>query len=162
MSAAQKPAGGPVQKSLVGRVLKSRETGILTALLIMFVGLSFFAPDFASVNNLLNDARNFSFVGIVVLGQAMVMITGGIDLSVGSVWGLTAVTSAAFMNGGMGPIPACILALLIAAAVGLFNGLCVTKLRMPALRADARHHEHRAGAGAGHHARPFDRRLPPL
>ena len=113
------------------RVLRSRETGILGALLIMMIGLSAFAPDFSSLDNLLNDARNFSFVGVVVLGQAMVMITGGIDLSVGSVWGLTAVSSAAFMHMGIPTVPACLLALVIAAAIGLFNGLCVTKLRMP-------------------------------
>jgi ribose transport system permease protein len=130
MSAAQ-PSGGRVQRSFVSRVFRSRETGIVMALLIMVVGLSIFAPDFATVNNLLNDSRNFSFVGIVVLGQAMVMITGGIDLSVGSVWGLTAVASAALMNTGMGTLPACVIALVIAGLFGLFNGLCVTKLRMP-------------------------------
>ncbi|WP_284947680.1 ABC transporter permease [Acidisoma cladoniae] len=130
MSAVQ-PSGGRVQRSFVSRVFRSRETGIVMALLIMVVGLSIFAPDFATPNNLLNDSRNFSFVGIVVLGQAMVMITGGIDLSVGSVWGLTAVASAALMNTGMGTIPACAIALVIAGLFGLFNGLCVTKLRMP-------------------------------
>jgi ribose transport system permease protein len=119
------------RSSVVGRLLKSRETGIIIALIVMFAGLSVFAPDFTSSDNLLNDARNFSFVGIVVLGQAMVMITGGIDLSVGSVWGLTAVLSAALMRHGLTPVPACLIALLAAAAIGLFNGLCVTKLRMP-------------------------------
>ncbi len=112
-------------------ILKSRETGIIGALLIMVVALAIFAPNFASADNLLNVARNLSFVGVVVLGQALVMITGGIDLSVGSVWGLAAVASAAMMQAGMGGIPACAVTLLIAAAVGLFNGLCVTKLRMP-------------------------------
>ncbi|HTI02200.1 MAG TPA: ABC transporter permease [Acidisoma sp.] len=131
MSAADKPAGAAAPKSFLSRILRSRETGIITALVIMFVGLTIFAPDFASPNNMLNDARNFSFVGIVVLGQAMVMITGGIDLSVGSVWGLAAVSSAAMMSAGLGPIPACVLALVISGLVGLFNGLCVTKLRMP-------------------------------
>ena len=113
------------------RILRSRETGIVVALLIMLVALSAFAPQFASLDNFLNDARNFSFVGIVVLGEAMVMVTGGIDLSVGSVWGLAAVVSAAMMKAGLGTVPACALALLIAGAVGLFNGLCITKLRMP-------------------------------
>ncbi|WP_182084164.1 ABC transporter permease [Aureimonas sp. ME7] len=117
--------------SLARRLLRSRETGIVGALAIMIVGLTLFQPDFASTDNLLNVARNVSFVGIVVLGQAMVMITGGIDLSVGSVWGLSAVSAAAFMAAGLGVVPACLLALLIAAAFGLFNGLCVTKLRMP-------------------------------
>lgn len=123
-------AGTP-RVGLAARALRSRETGIIGALILMVIAISLFAPDFASVDNLLNDARNFSFVGIVVLGQAMVMITGGIDLSVGSVWGLAAVSSAALMAAGLPTVPACLLALLIAGAVGLFNGLCVTKLRMP-------------------------------
>ena len=59
------------------------------------------------------------------------MITGGIDLSVGSVWGLSAVSSAALMAQGWPVVPACLAALAIAALFGLFNGLCVTKLRMP-------------------------------
>lgn len=124
-------AGVPGRSNLGLRILRSRETGIVGALVLMVVALSVLEPDFAGLDNLLNDARNFSFVGIVVLGQAMVMITGGIDLSVGSVWGLSAVSSAAMMASGFGVVPACILSLLIAAAVGLFNGLCVTKLRMP-------------------------------
>jgi len=121
----------PLRPRLATRLLHSRETGIIGALVIMIVVLSILEPDFASSDNLLNDARNFSFVGIVVLGQAMVMITGGIDLSVGSVWGLSAVSSAALMAAGWGVVPACAASLLIAALVGLFNGLCVTKLCMP-------------------------------
>ncbi|MDR5848906.1 ABC transporter permease [Caballeronia sp. LZ003] len=118
------------RRGFAAQLLHSRETGIVGALLIMVVLLSIFAPDFASKGNLLNDARNLSFIGIVVLGQAAVMITGGIDLSVGSVWGLAAVASAAMMQAGMPVFPACVLTLLIAACVGLFNGFCVTKLRM--------------------------------
>ena len=106
------------------RMLRSRETGIVVALLIMVALLSITTPEFRNPENLLNDARNFSFIGIVVLGQAMVMITGGIDLSAGSVWGVTAVTSAALMSHGWGVVPACLAALLVAAAFGFFNGLC--------------------------------------
>src|ERR1700759_538731 len=118
------------RKGFAAQLMHSRETGIVGALAIMMVLLSIFAPDFASKGNLLNDARNLSFIGIVVLGQAAVMITGGIDLSVGSVWGLAAVASAAMMQSGMGVVPACALTLLICAAVGFFNGFCVTQLRM--------------------------------
>ncbi len=59
------------------------------------------------------------------------MITGGIDLSVGSVWGLTAVSTAALMGQGWPTALAIAAGLGIAALFGLFNGLCVTKLRMP-------------------------------
>ncbi len=130
-SAVQVPSDVVGRRSMATRIVRSRETGIVLALAIMVVCLSVFAPDFATTDNFLNDARNFSFVGIAVLGQTMVMITGGIDLSVGSVWGLTAVSSAALMAMGLPTIVACFLALLAAAAIGLFNGLCVTKLRMP-------------------------------
>ena len=117
--------------SVGARLLRSREAGILVALALMVALLSVASPEFRTADNLLNNARNLSFVGIVALGQAMVMITGGIDLSAGSVWGLTAVSTAAFMAQGW-PTPLAVGAGLgIAALFGLFNGLCVTKLRMP-------------------------------
>jgi ribose transport system permease protein len=117
--------------SLGARLFRSRETGIVIALVIMVAVLSIAAPEFRTTDNLLNNARNFSYVGIVTIGQAMVMITGGIDLSVGSVWGVSAVTTAALMAGGWPTIFACAGGLGVAALFGLFNGLCVTKLRMP-------------------------------
>ena len=117
--------------SVGARLLRSREAGILVALALMVALLSTASPEFRTADNLLNNARNLSFVGIVALGQAMVMITGGIDLSAGSVWGLTAVSTAALMAQGW-PTPLAVGAGLgIAAVFGLFNGLCVTKLRMP-------------------------------
>lgn len=117
--------------SVGARLLRSREAGILVALALMVGLLSVASPEFRTADNLLNNARNLSFVGIVALGQAMVMITGGIDLSAGSIWGLTAVSTAALMAQGW-PTPLAMGAGLgIAALFGLFNGLCVTKLRMP-------------------------------
>jgi ribose transport system permease protein len=117
--------------SIGARLFRSRETGIVIALVIMVAVLSIAAPEFRTTDNLLNNARNFSYVGIVTIGQAMVMITGGIDLSVGSVWGVSAVTTAALMADGWPTILACGGGLVVAALFGLFNGLCVTKLRMP-------------------------------
>ena len=117
--------------SFGARLVRSRETGIVVALVIMVAVLAVAAPEFRSADNLLNDARNFSFVGMVAIGEAMVMITGGIDLSVGSVWGVTAVSTAALMKLGWPTSLAIGAGLGIAALFGLFNGLCVTKLRMP-------------------------------
>jgi ribose transport system permease protein len=111
--------------------VRSREAGIFIALAIMAGLLALSAPTFRTTDNLINDARNFSFIGIVVIGEAMVMITGGIDLSVGSVWGMTAVTTAALMAAGWPTIGAAAAGLACAAVIGLFNGVCVTKLRMP-------------------------------
>ena len=132
MDTASKADALTAPRASVGaRMLRSREVGILVALVLMVALLSTASPEFRTPDNLLNNARNLSFVGIVALGQAMVMITGGIDLSAGSVWGLTAVSTAALMAQGW-PTPLAVGAGLgIAAVFGLFNGLCVTKLRMP-------------------------------
>lgn len=133
MDTATKPDTLIAPRTRVGtRLIRSRETGIMVALLIMVVLLSAVSPEFRTADNLLNNARNLSFVGIVALGQAMVMITGGIDLSAGSVWGVTAVTTAALMEQGWPTVLAGGAGLGLAALFGLFNGLCVTKLRMPA------------------------------
>ncbi len=130
-TATTKTAQPTAPSTFLTRLFRSREAGIAIALLIMVGVLSVAAPEFRSPDNLLNDARNFSFIGMVVIGQAMVMITGGIDLSVGSIWGVTAVATATLMADGWPVWLACLGGLGLAAAFGLFNGLCVTKLRMP-------------------------------
>lgn len=111
--------------------MRTRETGIAVAIVAMTIILSAAAPEFAGTDNIVNNARNMSFVGIAVLGEALVLIIGGIDLSVGSIWGVTAVASAALMGAGLPVWVAAIGALTLAAAFGAFNGLCVTALRMP-------------------------------
>lgn len=119
------------RKSLVTRLAGARETGIALSLVLMIAGLSIAVPEFHTLDNLINDARNLSFIGIVAVGQALVMIVGGIDLSVGSVWGAAAVATAALMSSGWGMWPAMFAGLCLAGLMGLFNGLCVARLRMP-------------------------------
>jgi ribose transport system permease protein len=119
------------RKSPLQVLLKSREFGILIAFAAMIVVLSLAAPEFLTGDNIVNNERNISFVGIAVLGEAFVLITGGIDLSVGSIWGMTGVASAALMAAGWPLWLSMLGALALAAAFGLFNGLCITKLRMP-------------------------------
>ncbi len=107
-----------------------REIGILAALVLMILILSIFIPQFRDIQNLTNITRNFSFVGIVAMGMTAVILTGGIDLSVGSTWGMTAVIVAALVTNGW-PLPLGIMAgLASAAGIGLINGLCVTRLNM--------------------------------
>ena len=124
-------AEGSVGGRFIRSILRSRETGIALAIVIMVAVLAILAPSFLSADNVSNNARNMSFVGIAVLGEALVLIIGGIDLSVGSIWGVTAVASAALMSYGL-PTPVAIAGgLSLAALFGLFNGLCITLLRMP-------------------------------
>src|SRR3984893_18253324 len=107
-----------------------REIGILGALLVMLLVLTICIPQFRGIQNITNITRNFSFVGIVAMGMTCVILTGGIDLSVGSVWGMTAVIVAYLLTHGF-PVPLAILiSLLAAAGIGLLNGLCITRLKM--------------------------------
>jgi ribose transport system permease protein len=89
--------------------------------------ISLLSPFFLRVNNVFNVLRQFSIIGILAVGEALVIITGGIDLSVGSVVGLCGVITALLSNLGL-PAP---LVLLASVAFGLFvgslNGLLVTR-----------------------------------
>jgi ribose transport system permease protein len=107
-----------------------REGGTLAALVLMVLVIAAAIPQFRQLENMVNITRNFSFVGIVAMGMTLVILTGGIDLSVGSVWGMTAVFTAFLMSNGWLMAPAILVGLLAAAVVGLFNGLCITRLNM--------------------------------
>jgi ribose transport system permease protein len=118
------------RQSVLSRILAVREFGSLAALIIMVVIIAVSIPQFRQFENIINVTRNFSFIGIVAMGMTLVILTGGIDLSVGSVWAMTAVLAASLMSNGWLMIPAVCVALLAATLVGLFNGLCVTRLNM--------------------------------
>jgi ribose transport system permease protein len=96
----------------------------------MVLVLTIFIPQFRAIGNLTNITRNFSFVGIVALGMTLVILTGGIDLSVGSTWGVSAVVTASLLTGGWPLFAAVLMGPIVAAAVGLLNGLCITRLHM--------------------------------
>jgi ribose transport system permease protein len=121
----------PPEKAVPQRIFRlPREIGILGALGLMLLVLAVFIPQFRDLQNITNITRNFSFVGIVAMGMTLVILTGGIDLSVGSVWGMTAVVVAFLLTHGW-PVPLAILVSLLAAAgIGLMNGLCITRLKM--------------------------------
>lgn len=73
---------------------------MFVALIAICVAMSFVSPAFTREANLFNTTRNFAFYGIMALGMTAVIITAGIDLSVGSVLGLSAVTLAMSMQAG--------------------------------------------------------------
>jgi ribose transport system permease protein len=99
--------------------LLSRQTfWVFVAAVIACVLLGLVTDTFATKQNIFNVTRNFSFIAIAALGVTTVIITGGIDLSVGSVMGLSAVILGITMNAA-------------ALAVGLFNGVLIAYIRMP-------------------------------
>jgi ribose/xylose/arabinose/galactoside ABC-type transport system permease subunit len=129
-AAAEEPAGLE-RTSLVRRILGTYGIIIvLVALCLMFGALS---PVFFSSENVLNILRQVAVVGIVAVGMTFVILTGGIDLSVGSIIGIASVFTAKAMLAGMPVVWAVALTLVMCALFGLFNGLIVNELFIPPL-----------------------------
>jgi rhamnose transport system permease protein len=116
------------------RITISQELVLLVALAVALAILSVTAQRFMSVGNLLNQGRLMTEVALVALPMTFIIITGGIDLSVGSIMGLTAILLGIFWQDVGMPLPLAVLAAVLAAALaGLFNGVLITRLRVPAL-----------------------------
>lgn len=97
---------------------------------VLLVAVIVFVPAFLQPANIINVARQSSIVGVVAIGMTFVILTGGIDLSVGSILALTGVSMAMFINEGMIPSVAIIVALLIGVAAGVINGIGVAVLKI--------------------------------
>ena len=115
-------------KAMLGRP----EISVLFALLAICVWLSIASPYFLTARNIVNVFRQFSLIAILAVGQAFIIITGGIDLSVGSLVGFTACFGAMVAKSGASPLLTLIAILGMGAIVGLSNGLLVSKVGLPA------------------------------
>lgn len=133
-AAAGAGAGAPAlreERVLTFGDVFGRDAGGLIVLLILFGGLTYFVHDFMTGANMENLARQVAVYGIIAVGQLLVILTAGIDLSVGSVIGLTGCMTAELIVHGTG-IPVAILAGLAAgAAIGVFNGVLVAHGKLP-------------------------------
>jgi len=106
--------------------------GIIAALLVMVIILTILKPNyFPTVGNLTNVARQISFNALLALGQFIVILTAGIDLSVGSVAALSMVLLALMTHSGVPDAIALLGALGVGMFLGLLNGWGLTKLRLP-------------------------------
>src|SRR5436309_4887954 len=131
-STSQEPASVPqAAEERRTPVSLGRESGGILVLLIFFAVLILTTNDFLTLTNLDNLIRQVAVFAILSVGQLFVILTGGIDLSVGSVLGLSGGVTALLLAGGV-PIPITILAGLgIGLGVGLINGLLVSRLKLP-------------------------------
>ncbi len=130
------------------------EVGVIAALILLVALFTAIEPAFISERNVRAILRVVSFVGIIAIGQTMLLVTGEFDLSVGSVAGLSAVVSAKLMTAAALPVPVAILGgLLTGALVGLVNGTRGGALPHPRLHPDAGHALHRPGPDPGRHQR---------
>ncbi|GGK99526.1 ribose ABC transporter permease [Deinococcus radiotolerans] len=108
-----------------------REAGILAVLLLGALIFSFTVPSFFTVDNVISGIGLSAAINTVVaIGLTYVIITGGIDLSVGSVAALAAVIGADLMQRGTPALLAVLIALAVGALAGLINGLLVTRVKL--------------------------------
>lgn len=109
------------------------EVGVIAALLLLVAFFYFLQPAFLSERNLRAILNVVSFVGIIAVGQTMLMVAGEFDLSVGSTAGLSAVVAGKLMTAAGWPVEVAILGGIgVGALIGLINGFVVVRLRIPA------------------------------
>lgn len=102
----------------------------LLALILLIVVVTILNPAFLDPANLMNLLRQISINGLIAFGMTFVILTGGIDLSVGSTLALTSALSAGMMVAGVDPILAIFIAVLLGAILGAINGLFISKGKM--------------------------------
>ncbi len=122
------PATKAPRGSRMGLVLSLTLLGLL---LLLWLGLSVSTTTFLTEKNLTNLLRQGAMVAIIAVGQTFVIITAGIDLSVGAVVGFTSVIIAWLLVHGFGIAAAVALTLLFGVAIGLFHGFGIVQLGLP-------------------------------
>lgn len=105
--------------------------GLLFVFLLLCLGLSLLSDRFFQPANLINIMRQASINGIVAIGMTLVILTGGIDLSVGSMLALSAVIGASLLKTGQPVLLSMLAALGVGAGLGAINGLIITCGRIP-------------------------------
>ena len=110
-----------------GTLLKNlKAMGILWALILICIIAAIISPNFLRPANIVNVVRSVSLNGIIAMGMTFVVLTGGVDLSVGSTVGVVAVSAAIMMQKRIHPVVTIAASLLIGIVLGLINGIGVT------------------------------------
>lgn len=135
MSVHAASAEGARAGGLAERVLRIRELGIVAALALLIAVTAILEPRFIETSSLRNLALNASILAILAVGQTLVIVTRNVDLSTGSVLGLSAFLAGDLLQGhpGMALPLVFLLGIALGAACGLFNGILVTWGQVPAL-----------------------------
>ncbi len=101
--------------------------GMIIAFVLVCAVLTILSPFFLTTSNLMNVVRQSSIIGIMAVGVTFVILSGGIDLSVGSVMAVSGMIAAGSLQGGSSMFVAILVALAVGIAAGLVNGVLVTK-----------------------------------
>ena len=118
-------------KGRIRSLIAARETGVLLALLVICVLLTFATDSFLTVRNLLNVGRQTSLLGIMAIGMTFVLISREVDLSVGSIYAISGLVTGMLIVRGSALIPALGIGLVLGIAIGGINGLLSTYGKLP-------------------------------
>ena len=114
-------------KKVMNRI---QDLGAVIALILLVAVISIISPEFRTVKNFLSLLRQSSINGLIAFGMTCVILTGGIDLSVGSVLALTTAICASLIANGTPVAMAMIVALILGVVFGIISGVFVTKGRL--------------------------------
>ena len=121
----------PALGRCLNAMYRAREMSVLLALLLVSGSIAVATPYFLTVDNLMGVFRSFSTTAMMSIGMVMVIVTGGIDLSVGSVMGLAGLVTALAFDHGFSTVFSVSCGLGVGVAFGFVNGLLVTVGRLP-------------------------------
>uniref|UniRef100_A0A7C3SMD1 ABC transporter permease n=1 Tax=Dictyoglomus turgidum TaxID=513050 RepID=A0A7C3SMD1_9BACT len=119
------------EKKGILKTIRMQEIGILIILFVLCLFLSLTTETFLTSTNIFNILRAFSWIAISGFGILMVIITGGIDLSVGSVMAMAGLITAMMLKANFGVFLSIIGGILIGALIGFINGLLISKTNLP-------------------------------
>jgi len=119
------------EQTFSARVIASQPFWVTIALFVLVVVMAINEPSFGTTENAANVTRNFAPIGIMAMGMTVVIITGGIDLSVGSVMGLVAIVAGLFLTWHYPWYVAFTMGMIAGVACGMVNGFFVAYVGMP-------------------------------
>ena len=119
------------KRSRLRRLLAVDELGILIALVLFFVVGALSSPYFVTVGNLTDILQNITFLGFLSIGVGLVLMAGEIDISVGSIFGLSGVATALVLRAGYPLLAAIGTGLAVGVSCGFVNGLVAQIIRVP-------------------------------
>ncbi len=108
-----------------------KKFGSLIGLILISIIFSFLSPNFLTVNNLMNVGLQMAVIAIIAIGQMMVIIAAGIDLSVGSILAFSGIVATMSLSHSIGIIPSIILGTTVGAFLGWINGLLIGAGKLP-------------------------------
>ncbi|MBF8983871.1 ABC transporter permease [Lutibacter sp. B2] len=119
--------------TIIKRIFKKREITALAFLIVLFLGVGLRNPDFINMQSVSTVLKGSVIYILLAVGMTFVLLTGGIDVSVGATLGISAAISATMIRDGSSVVLSILVALAIGIIIGLINGIGVAIVKVPAI-----------------------------